>query len=142
MQPFCGYNMGDYFDHWLDIGKAGDASKLPKLFWVNWFRKDDDGKFMWPGFGENSRVLKWVIERVNGEGDAVDTPIGRVPAADAIDRSGLDLSDEAMAAILRVDAEAWRAEVPQIEGHFEFIGERLPSQLRDELNQLEKRLAN
>jgi len=142
MLPFCGYNMGDYFDHWLDIGKAGDASKLPKLFWVNWFRKDDDGKFMWPGFGENSRVLKWVIERVNGEGDAVDTPIGRVPAADAIDRSGLDLSDEAMAAILRVDAEAWRAEVPQIEGHFEFIGERLPSQLRDELNQLEKRLAN
>jgi len=142
MLPFCGYNMGDYFDHWLDIGKAGDASKLPKLFWVNWFRKDDDGKFMWPGFGENSRVLKWVIERVNGEGDAVDTPIGRVPTADAIDRSGLDLSDEAMAAILRVDAEAWRAEVPQIEGHFEFIGERLPSQLRDELNQLEKRLAN
>jgi phosphoenolpyruvate carboxykinase (GTP) len=142
MLPFCGYNMGDYFDHWLDIGKAGDASKLPKLFWVNWFRKDDDGTFMWPGFGENSRVLKWVIERVNGEGEAVDTPIGRVPTADAIDRSGLDLGDEAMARILHVDADAWRAEVPQIEGHFDFIGERLPSQLRDELNQLEKRLAN
>ena len=142
MLPFCGYNMGDYFDHWLDIGKAGDASKLPKLFWVNWFRKDEDGSFMWPGFGENSRVLKWVIERVDGEGESVDTPIGRVPTADAIDRTGLDLSDEAMAAILHVDAEAWRAEVPQIEAHFEFIGERLPSQLRDELNQLEKRLAN
>jgi len=142
MLPFCGYNMGDYFDHWLDIGKAGDASKLPKLFWVNWFRKDQDGKFMWPGFGENSRVLKWVMERVEGQGESVDTPIGRVPTADAIDRTGLDLSDEAMAAILKVDAEAWRAEVPQIEAHFEFIGERLPSQLRDELNQLEKRLAN
>ncbi|MGZ4784064.1 MAG: phosphoenolpyruvate carboxykinase (GTP) [Acidimicrobiales bacterium] len=142
MLPFCGYNMGDYFDHWLDIGKAADASKLPKLFWVNWFRKDEDGTFMWPGFGDNSRVLKWVIERVNDEGEFVETPIGRVPTVAAIDRDGLDLDDEAMARILRVDSEAWRAEVPQIEAHFEFIGERLPSQLRDELNQLEKRLAN
>ncbi len=142
MLPFCGYNMGDYFDHWLEIGKAGDASKLPKLFWVNWFRKDEDGHFMWPGFGDNSRVLKWVVERVNGEGEAVDTPIGLVPSDDAIDRTGLDLDDETMARILHVDAEAWRAEVPHIEAHFEFIGERLPSQLRDELNQLEKRLAN
>ncbi|MGZ4759865.1 MAG: phosphoenolpyruvate carboxykinase (GTP) [Acidimicrobiales bacterium] len=142
MLPFCGYNMGDYFDHWLDIGKAADASKLPKLFWVNWFRKDEDGTFMWPGFGDNSRVLKWVIERVNDEGEFVETPIGRVPTVAAIDRDGLDLDDEAMARILRVDSEAWRAEVPQIEAHFEFIGKRLPSQLRDELNQLEKRLAN
>ena len=102
MLPFCGYNMGDYFDHWLEIGKAARrTSKLPKLFWVNWFRKDDDGKFLWPGFGENSRVLKWVVERVNGEGEAVDTPIGRVPTADAIDRTGLDLDDEDMAALLR-----------------------------------------
>ena len=142
MLPFCGYNMGDYFTHWLDIGKATDASKLPKLFWVNWFRKDDDGHFMWPGFGDNSRVLKWVIERVNGEGDSVETAIGRVPTLDAIDRSDLDLDDATMAKILEVDPEAWRAEVPQIAAHFEFIGQQLPAELRDELNQLEKRLAN
>ena len=142
MLPFCGYNMGDYFTHWLDIGKATDAAKLPKLFWVNWFRKDDDGRFMWPGFGDNSRVLKWVIERVDGEGGSVETPIGRVPTLDAVDRSGLDLDDADMAKILEVDAEAWRAEVPQISAHFEFIGEQLPPELRDELNQLEKRLAN
>jgi phosphoenolpyruvate carboxykinase (GTP) len=142
MLPFCGYNMGDYFTHWLDIGKATDASKLPKLFWVNWFRKDNDGHFMWPGFGDNSRVLKWVIERVNGEGESVETAIGRVPTLDAIDRSGLDLDDATMARILAVDPEAWRAEVPQIAAHFEFIGPQLPAELRDELNQLEKRLAN
>ena len=142
MLPFCGYNMGDYFSHWLDIGKATDASKLPKLFWVNWFRKDDEGHFMWPGFGDNSRVLKWVIERVNGEGDSIETAIGRVPTLDAIDRSNLDLDDATMAKILEVDPEAWRAEVPQIAAHFEFIGQQLPAELRDELNQLEKRLAN
>jgi len=142
MLPFCGYNMGDYFKHWLDIGKATDADKLPKLFWVNWFRKDENGSFMWPGFGENSRVLKWVVERVNGEGEAVDTPIGRVPTADAVDRTGLDLDDATMAKILEVNPDAWRAEVPQIEAHFEFIGAQLPSELRDELEELEKRLAN
>ena len=97
---------------------------------------------MWPGFGENSRVLKWVVERVDGDGDAVDTPIGRVPTVDAIDRSGLDLDDATMAKILEVDAEAWRAEIPQIEAHFEFIGDQLPAELRDELEELEKRLAN
>jgi phosphoenolpyruvate carboxykinase (GTP) len=142
MLPFCGYNMGDYFKHWLEIGQATDSSKLPKLFWVNWFRKDADGTFMWPGFGDNSRVLKWVMERVNGEGDSVETAIGRVPTLEAIDRSGLDLDDETMAKILEVDAEAWRAEVPQIAAHFDFIGQQLPAELRDELNQLEKRLAN
>ena len=142
MLPFCGYNMGDYFKHWLEIGQATDASKLPKLFWVNWFRKDDDGHFMWPGFGDNSRVLKWVMERVDGQGDSVETAIGRVPTLDAIDRDGLDLDDDTMAKILAVDPEAWRAEVPQIAAHFEFIGSQLPAELRDELNQLEKRLAN
>ena len=142
MLPFCGYNMGDYFSHWLEIGKATDAGKLPKLFWVNWFRKDENGSFMWPGFGDNSRVLKWVVERINGDGDAVDTPIGRVPTVDAIDRSGLDLDDATMAKILEVDPDAWRAEVPQIEAHFEFIGTQLPAELRDELQELEKRLAN
>lgn len=140
MLPFCGYNMGDYFGHWLDIGKQTDADKLPKLFWVNWFRKGDDGSFLWPGYGENSRVLKWVIERVAGDGGAVDTPIGRVPAADAIDRSGLDLDDATMAKILAVDPHAWRGELDQVEGHFDGIGERLPGELRDELRELEKRL--
>jgi phosphoenolpyruvate carboxykinase (GTP) len=147
MLPFCGYNMGDYFGHWLEIGQTaaerdGNADNLPKLFWVNWFRKGDDGKFLWPGYGENSRVLKWVVERVAGQGEGVETPIGVVPTVDAIDRSGLDLDDASMDRILAVDTEAWRAEIPQIEKHFEFIGKRLPNELRDELKKLEKRLAD
>jgi phosphoenolpyruvate carboxykinase (GTP) len=142
MLPFCGYNMGDYFGHWLEIGRRTDADKLPKLFWVNWFRKGDDGSFLWPGFGDNSRVVKWIVERIDGGGAHADTPIGRVPTVDGIDRSGLDLDDAAMAQILAVDAEAWRSEIPQIEAHFESIGERLPDELRDELRELEKRLVN
>ena len=142
MLPFCGYNMGDYFGHWLAVGKATEADKLPKLFWVNWFRKDEDGKFLWPGFGDNSRVLKWVLERVNGEGESTDTPIGRVPTLAAIDRTGLDLDDATMQKILAVDAEAWREELPQIEAHLDTFGDRLPGELRDELRELEKRLAD
>ena len=145
MLPFMGYNVGDYIGHWLEIGKSsvernGDDSKLPKLFWVNWFRKDEDGKFLWPGFGDNSRVLKWVVERVNGGGEATETAIGHVPTVDGIDRSGLDIDDETMAKILDVDNEAWRGEVALVEGHFDFIGERLPQEMRDELSALEKRL--
>jgi phosphoenolpyruvate carboxykinase (GTP) len=142
MLPFCGYNMGDYFGHWLEIGRATDASKLPKLFWVNWFRKGEDGSFLWPGFGDNSRVLKWVIERVCGEGDASDTPIGRVPTTAGIDTSGLDIDPATTAKLLAVDAEAWRQEIPQIEAHYEHIGDHLPAELRDELRELEKRLAS
>ena len=142
MLPFMGYNAGDYMQHWLDIGKATDADKLPKLFWVNWFRKGDDGSFLWPGFGDNSRVLKWVIERVNGTADAVDTAIGRVPVANGIDTDGLDISPELLAELLKVDNEAWRGEIPLIEEHFAFIGEQLPTELADELRELEKRLAN
>jgi phosphoenolpyruvate carboxykinase (GTP) len=147
MLPFCGYNMGDYFGHWLDIGRTaverdGNANNLPKLFWVNWFRKGDDGKFLWPGYGENSRVLKWVIERVSGEGEAVDTPIGRVPSSGSIDRTGLDLDEATLEKILSVDADAWRAEIPQLEGHYDSLGERLPDDLRDELHELEKRLSD
>ncbi|WP_421120440.1 phosphoenolpyruvate carboxykinase (GTP) [Aquihabitans daechungensis] len=142
MLPFMGYNAGDYMQHWLDIGKATDADKLPKLFWVNWFRKGDDGSFLWPGFGENSRVLKWVLERVTGEAEAVDTAIGRVPLPDGIDTTGLDMSPELLAELLKVDNEAWRGEIPLIEAHFAFIGEHLPTELRDELNDLQKRLAN
>ncbi len=146
MLPFCGYNMGDYFAHWLEIGQTaverdGDASNLPKLYWVNWFRKGDDGKFLWPGYGENSRVLKWVIERLDGSAEAVDTPIGRLPTTTGIDISGLGLSESVIEQILTVDNEAWRQEIPQVEAHFDNIGERLPTELRDELHALEKRLA-
>jgi phosphoenolpyruvate carboxykinase (GTP) len=142
MLPFCGYNMGDYFAHWLEIGQATDADKLPKLFWVNWFRKGEDGSFLWPGFGDNSRVLKWVVERLEGTAGAVDTAIGRVPTADALDMSGLDIAPSTVETLLSVDNEAWRQEIPQIEGHYASIGERLPAELRDELNELEKRLAD
>jgi phosphoenolpyruvate carboxykinase (GTP) len=142
MLPFCGYNMGDYFAHWLEIGATGDADKLPKLFWVNWFRKGDDGKFLWPGFGDNSRVLKWIIEEVDGTGDAVDTPIGRVPSPTAIDISGLHVDSATMTALVSVDAESWRQEIPQIETHYAELGDRVPEELRDELRELEKRLAN
>jgi phosphoenolpyruvate carboxykinase (GTP) len=141
MLPFCGYNMGDYFRHWLEIGAATDSSKLPKLFWVNWFRKDEDGKFLWPGFGDNSRVLKWVLERVEGGGDYVDSPIGRVPTPTAIDTTGLDIDDTTMAKLVAVDSDGWRQEVPQIEEHYASLGERVPTELRDELKRLEKRLA-
>jgi phosphoenolpyruvate carboxykinase (GTP) len=142
MLPFCGYNMGDYFSHWLEIGTATDAAKLPKLFWVNWFRKGDDGTFLWPGFGDNSRVLKWIIEEVEGTGDGVDTPIGRVPTPTAIDTTGLDLDAATLAKLVSVDAESWRQEIGQIEAHYAGLGERLPEELRDELRELEKRLAN
>jgi phosphoenolpyruvate carboxykinase (GTP) len=140
MLPFMGYNVGDYIGHWLEVGRSTEADKLPRLFWVNWFRKDDDGHFLWPGFGENSRVLKWVVERVAGEGDAVDTPIGRVPSTTAIERTGLQIDDATMEQLLAVDAEAWRGEVGLVEEHFEYIGERLPQEMRDELTELEKRL--
>jgi phosphoenolpyruvate carboxykinase (GTP) len=142
MLPFMGYNVGDYFGHWLEIGRAAEADKLPKLFWVNWFRKDTDGRFLWPGFGENSRVLKWVLERVAGSGGTVDTPIGRVPTPDSLDTSGLDIDEDTLTKLLTVDPEAWRAEVQLIEAHYEKVGERLPDELRDELRELEKRLAN
>jgi phosphoenolpyruvate carboxykinase (GTP) len=140
MLPFCGYNMGDYFAHWLSMANATDADKLPKLFWVNWFRKGDDGSFLWPGFGENSRVLKWVAGRLDGTAEAAETPIGRVPTADALDLDGLDLSPEALTELLSVDPEAWRQELPQVEKHFDAIGSQLPGELRDELRNLEKRL--
>jgi phosphoenolpyruvate carboxykinase (GTP) len=141
MLPFCGYNVGDYFQHWLDIGKATDADKLPKLFWVNWFQKDDEGSFIWPGFGDNSRVLKWIVERLDGKADAVDTAIGRVPAEGALDLDGLDLPATHVAKLTQVDEDAWRSEIPLIEEHYAFVGERLPDELKDQLKGLEKRLA-
>ena len=141
MLPFCGYNMGDYFAHWLKIGASADASKLPKLFWVNWFRKSPEGKFLWPGFGDNSRVLDWVLRRTAGEGEAVDTAIGRVPTPDAIDTTGLDLDAGTLEQLLTVDNEAWRQEIPLIEAHYAGIGERVPGELNDQLAALEKRLS-
>jgi phosphoenolpyruvate carboxykinase (GTP) len=142
MLPFCGYNMGDYFANWLSIGSRTEADKLPKLFWVNWFRKDEAGKFMWPGFGENSRVLKWVLERVEGTAEAVDTAIGRVPTPASIDTVGLDISPDTLARLLSVDNEMWRQEVPQIEEHYANLGERVPGELREQLDALDKRLSS
>jgi phosphoenolpyruvate carboxykinase (GTP) len=141
MLPFIGYNAGDYFRHWVEIGKAHDAAALPRIFYVNWFRRDADGGFLWPGFGENSRVLKWVVERLEGTAAAVETPIGHVPAHDALDVSGLDLSYEQVRKALAVDVDEWRAEVPQITEWFERFGDKLPSTLWDELAILEHRLA-
>jgi phosphoenolpyruvate carboxykinase (GTP) len=140
MLPFCGYNMGDYFQHWLEIGQR-DGARLPKLFLVNWFRKGDDGKFLWPGFGDNSRVLKWVVERVQGGGGVEDTPIGRVPAHDALDTTGLVIGDADLTELLSVDAASWSAEVPQLEEHYAGIGGTLPEALRRQLSALEERLA-
>ncbi|WP_433613574.1 phosphoenolpyruvate carboxykinase (GTP) [Dactylosporangium sp. CA-139114] len=142
MLPFIGYNAGDYFAHWIEMGKGvdGDPAKLPKIFYVNWFRRGDDGRFLWPGFGENSRVLKWVVERLEGTAAAAETPIGAVPAPGALDVTGLDLTAEDVAAALRVDAEEWRAELPQIQAWFERFGEKLPGVLWAELDALRARL--
>jgi phosphoenolpyruvate carboxykinase (GTP) len=140
MLPFIGYHAADYFSHWIEVGKSADAVKLPKVFYVNWFRRDDEGKFVWPGFGENIRVLKWAIERLEGKAAAVDTPIGRVPAPDALDVDGLDLSEQDLANAIKVDVEQWRNEVPSIEEWFERIGDKVPTSLRDELESLKLRL--
>ena len=140
MLPFTGYNVGDYFTHWLSIGDRGEPSQLPKMFWVNWFRKDAEGRFLWPGFGENCRVLKWIAERLDGIADAIDTPIGLVPSADAIDLRGLDLDDDTMRQLLAVDASSWGHEVALINEHFSMIGERLPKRLEVELDNLRQRL--
>jgi phosphoenolpyruvate carboxykinase (GTP) len=140
MLPFCGYHMGDYFGHWLSIGGATNAANLPKLFYVNWFRKDASGKFLWPGYGENSRVLAWVFERCIDGADAVDTPIGRLPTAASLPTDGLDVPVAAIEELLSVDADAWRAELPLIAEHYAIFGDRLPVPLRDELAALEQRL--
>jgi phosphoenolpyruvate carboxykinase (GTP) len=140
MLPFIGYNSGDYFNHWITVGKENDAAKLPKIFYVNWFRRDEDGGFLWPGFGENSRVLKWVVERIEGQAAAQETPIGHVPTLESLDTDGLDVTDEALEAALRVDAEEWKAEIPQITEWFEKFGDQLPTVLWTELDGLKARL--
>jgi phosphoenolpyruvate carboxykinase (GTP) len=139
MKPFCGYNMGDYFKHWLDMGdRLGD--KAPRVFYVNWFRKSEDGKFLWPGFSDNSRVLKWMCERVDGKVGAKKTPIGLVPEEGDLDISGLDISAEDMKELMSVDSEAWKAELPDIENHFAIFGDRLPGRLRKQLDEYRERL--
>ncbi len=140
MLPFCGYNMADYFEHWLEIGRRGDEAKLPRIFYVNWFRKDADCKLIWPGFGENSRVLEWIFNRCNGEGETVETAIGLVPAGDGINTDGLDITTEAMEELLRVDEEALRGELPQVEDHLARFGDRLPDEVRAQLDALKAKL--
>jgi len=139
MLPFCGYNMADYFEHWLEIGATPGAT-LPRIFYVNWFRKDDEGNFLWPGFGDNSRVLEWVFRRCDDAAEAVETPMGLVPAEDALNVEGLGLSKEAVHELLHVDVDAARAELPQVHEHFAKFGDDLPDTLRDELTALEQRL--
>lgn len=140
MLPFCGYNMGDYFAHWLRVGAKADATKLPKIFFVNWFRKDARGKYVWPGYGDNSRVLKWIVERIEGSAKAVETPIGHLPAKGAIDVGGLEISEEQMNLLLSVDVEIWKDEAAQIAPAYEEFGERLPKELWSEYEALVDRL--
>ncbi len=140
MLPFCGYNMADYFAHWLKLGGEADAAKLPRIYYVNWFRKDDAGKFIWPGYGENSRVLKWVVERVSGGGAADETPVGYVPAEGAIDTTGLKVSADAMRELRWIDKAGWLEEADSIKEHFATFGDKLPKPLSEELAAMEKRL--
>jgi phosphoenolpyruvate carboxykinase (GTP) len=140
MLPFIGYNAGDYFSHWIEVGKGADDVKLPKIFYVNWFRRDAEGNFTWPGFGENIRVLKWALDRIEGKAAAIDTPIGRVPTPESLDLQGLELTAEDVASALYVDVEEWKKEIPAIEEWFDKIGTAIPTPLRDELESLRLRL--
>ena len=141
MLPFCGYNMADYFKHWLQVGTKTDKEKLPQIFFVNWFRRDEEGNFMWPGYGENSRVLKWVFERLNGTATANKTAIGYLPTTDSLDTSGLDVQPTHLAELLSVDNPGWLEAVPQIRDHFATFGDRLPSELTTALDALESSLS-
>ncbi len=141
MLPFCGYNMADYFSHWLSVGKKTSAAKLPQIFFVNWFRRDQDGRFLWPGYGENSRVLKWVFERLEGKAGAQKTAIGFLPSTDSLDTDGLSINAADLEAITSLDIDGWREAVPQIREHYAVFGERLPTKLHDSLNSLESALA-
>src|SRR5262249_32693733 len=140
MLPFCGYHMGDYFAHWLSIGKATDAARLPRIYYVNWFRKDGDGRWLWPGYGENSRVLKWVVQRLARHAEAAATAIGNVPTRQALDTAGLDLDQADLDLLLSVDHNAWRQEADFINNHLATFGEHLPTQLWDEYHALLDRL--
>jgi phosphoenolpyruvate carboxykinase (GTP) len=138
MLPFCGYNMGDYFGHWLKMGE--DGKQLPRIYHVNWFRKDDKGQFLWPGFGENSRVLKWIFERCDGTASAQMTPIGHLPTEESLDTSGLGLTKDALKQLLQVVEAAWKKEVAELKAYFSLFGPHLPEGIHNELNNLEERL--
>ena len=138
MRPFVGYNMGDYFAHWLEMGKK--IPHAPKIFHVNWFRTDDEGHFIWPGFGDNMRVLLWILDRVAGKVDAKETAIGYVPNADDINIEGLDLSKDTLTELLEVDVPSWKQDIGNIKEFYDLVGERVPAELREELDALEKRL--
>jgi len=140
MLPFCGYNMADYFAHWLSFAQRTDRSKLPKVYFVNWFRKNADGKFLWPGYGENSRVLKWICERVEGTGKSLTTPIGNLPTSDALDLDGLDLPSEHVRELLEVDAAGWKSEIADIASNYKKFGDTLPPALSSQLDSLRQRL--
>jgi phosphoenolpyruvate carboxykinase (GTP) len=141
MLPFCGYNMADYWNHWLKIGSFTSADKLPKVYSVNWFRKDANGKFIWPGFGENSRVLAWIVDRLAGNAEAQDTAIGRLPADGALDLDGLDLTAEQVAELFHVDPTTWSAEADLTQEYYDQFGDRVPAVLREQLAGLRSRLA-
>ena len=141
MLPFCGYNMADYWQHWVDISKMPHV-QLPRIYYVNWFRKDANGKYIWPGFGENSRVLKWIFERCEGSADAEETPIGNLPTMDSLDLSGIDLGQDEIAQLLSVEIDGWLSEIPLIEAYYTQYGDRVPQALRHELNSLRERLEN
>ncbi|MGW6419069.1 phosphoenolpyruvate carboxykinase (GTP) [Streptomyces sp. NPDC055055] len=140
MLPFCGYNMGDYMAHWVKVGATADAAKLPKIYYVNWFRKNDAGKFVWPGFGENSRVLKWIVERLEGRAEGVETPIGILPTPESLDTDGLDLPAEDLEFLLKVDRDVWREEAALVPDHLNTFGDHTPKELWDQYDALVERL--
>ncbi len=140
MLPFCGYHMGDYFKHWIEIGKKTAPENLPKIFYVNWFRKNKEGKFLWPGYGENSRVLKWIIESIQGKAKVEKSPIGYIPAKDALDLNGLNIKDQDIEELLSINKDEWLNEIPGIKEHYATFGDKIPEELNNELNDLEKRL--
>ena len=141
MLPFCGYNMGDYFAHWLSMEKRTSPEKLPRIFYVNWFRKDPSGRWLWPGFGENIRVLKWILERIDGHAGARTTPIGYVPRPQDLDLEGLDIAPDDIEQLLAVDPSEWKTETQDIRSHLERFGDRLPPELTAELNALLERIS-
>ena len=141
MLPFCGYNMADYWGHWLTIGSFTTPDKLPRIYSVNWFRRDGDGRFIWPGFGENSRVLEWIVRRLEGQADAIDSPIGRLPILAELDLEGVDISRADLEELFALDAASWLAEADLTEEYFGQFGDRVPEELQSQLAELRDRLA-
>jgi phosphoenolpyruvate carboxykinase (GTP) len=142
MLPFCGYHMGDYFRHWIEMGTRSEPSKLPRIYYVNWFKKGNKGEYLWPGYGENSRILKWIFERVVGTDGAISTPIGNLPKPGSLDLAELNMSTEAYQALFKVDKRDWLGEVDELRQYFKIFGSKLPPQILEEIDKLESRLNN